>query len=215
MAVVHAPEDAPAVAPLLGLLRRAGVELILLLPDPERRFLDRIDAAVQRVVVIWSAALASGPDVTRIRAATGSPTGDRLLVLRLDATPLPPMLAGGASTLVDRCLRALAEAPAGSPVAALAVRRLALRRVMHWGLIAIAAGGGLLALVLLGWRVPQPTDSLADRAAMVAVLCIMMPMVAGLGALAWAWLDGRFLAQRVASYLVDRELEQREARLRE
>lgn len=216
LCLVHAPADGEALRPLIGLVRAAGPALRVREAGPgsPRGWLaglaDPIDGApVERVVLFWSAGLARAPRVERARGETGAVTGDRLVVLPLDPTPIPPMLAGCTSPVLDRCLRALAEGAADSIPGAISSRLATLDRVRRLG--ALAAGISLLAIagVLALWRVPTPSADPTDRAVMRVIFAILIPCVAGLFAIMWARLDRRGLAHRTGSYLIDRALEAR------
>lgn len=215
LCLVLAPTDRETLAPLLALVGSTRVALRILAPEPGEDWLAQVSepidgAEVQRVVLFWSAAAARLPRIERLRGETASLTGDRLAVLALDSTPIPPMLAGAVSPILDRCLRALSEHVAAESVPHAVVARLAsLARIRRIGTIAAAISGLLLAAVLLLWRVPSPLADPTDRLVMRVVLLIMIPGVAGVFAMLWARLDRRFLAHRAGSYLIDRALEER------
>lgn len=214
LCLVHAPADGPALAALIGLLRASKLALRVRAPVPGEGWLagigDPVDGApVERVVLVWSAAAATLRRVERLRGETGAVTGDRLTVLALDETPLPPMLARCRSPLLDRCLRALAEAPAASAAAAVAIRLAELERIRRLGALAAMVSAALVLAVLALWRVPTPAADATDRWVLRVVLLIMIPGVAGFFAMLWARLDRRFLAHRAGSYLIDGALEDR------
>lgn len=201
---VCAPADAGRLAGVAALVRSTGLAVREAHPGAE---LGEAARGAARVVLWWSAAAAAGPDVSRLRAVTGGVGGDRLLVLRLDRTPVPPLLAGRVSSVVERCLAALAEAPDLWGAEAVAHRLATLRRVTRWG-AGVAVGGAVVAGGL--WGVfGGSAEALGARVAALAVLCALVPVVGGVSAMVWAWLDRWSLARRVASYLVDRELEVR------
>lgn len=213
LCLVHAPADRAALAPLIGLLRTSKLKLRVCAPDADgwlAGVAEPIDGApVERVVLWWSAAAAALPRVERLRGETASLTGDRLALLPLDDTPIPPMLAGGHAPLLDRCLRALAEQPVDSAPAAVVLKRATLDRIRRLGAIALTISALLVAAVLVFWRFPSPRADETDRLVLRVVLLIMMPGVAGFFAMLWARLDRRFLAHRAGSYLIDRALEER------
>ena len=184
-------------------------------PETDHDWLSTVSAPIagaepERVVLFWSAAAARLPRIERLRGETASLTGDRLAVLALDDTPVPPMLAGAVSPVLDRCLRALSEhVPAASIPAAVQARLDSLADIRRVGVIAAAISALLVLAVLVLWRVPTPFADPTDRWVMRVVLLIMIPGVAGLFAMLWARIDRRFLAHRAGSYLIDRALEER------
>lgn len=216
LCLVHAPADTEALRPLIELIRAAGPALRVRMAgeDAEPGWLagigEPIDGvAVERVVLFWSAASSRAPRVERIRGETGAVMGDRLVLVALDPTPVPPMLARCASPVLDRCLRALAEGEADSIPAAITIRLATLDRVRRLGLWAMGASLAAIGAVLTLWRVPSPAADPTDRVVMRVVFVILMPCVAGLFAIIWARLDRRGLAHRAGSFLIDRALETR------
>lgn len=203
--LVRAPADAVTLMTLVRLCTQAGLGVRVVAPGEP---LGAATAGTERVVLAWSAAMAGGPDVSAIRAATGGAGGDRLLVLRLDETPLPERLAGRASPLVEACLRALAEAPVPSALAAIEHRLATLRRVARIGAL-LVLGGLSAAGVIVAFGVPDPVEGVGAQVRLLMLVCALMPPVTGVFVMLWAWLDRWSLARRVASYLVDRELEAR------
>jgi hypothetical protein len=200
--VVHDAADAGAATLVVGVLRGAGVKVRAVLASQVSADAHGACRGAERVFLLWSAAAAGDAGLHRLRSATGTPDGDRLVVLPVDDTEVAPLLASALHPMLLVCLGVLGADVGGGPLQRLAARFAQLRRLGHWG--ALAMGIFALSFLVLAevWRLPPPPMDATGQLQFATLMSLMLGVTSGIGVWLWAWLDRRFLAQRAASYLL-------------
>lgn len=201
--LLYAQADRSRVAPLAELIARSGARLDAFTATPDDPFspgwLAEALRESDRVVLAWSANAAACPRLAGILDASGARYRTRLYVMPVDAVPLPAALRSFRRVRLSRALHALGEggdAPLPDRLAHRRARLLGLRRRAWTGFIAAAA----LALGALLIREPPLL-----RMAFIAPA--FLTLGAGVVLFGWAWMDLRYLGQRIALLLADRDLD--------
>lgn len=194
--LAHAPEDAAQAETVRRLSSLGRVTPISDL------------AGASSVLVLWSRFARHDPTVGAVLEAAPCLPPGRVVTISLDGTPLPDVLRAHLQPRRVRRLRALAGDPGPdlsthTVVPGLAGRIRSLDRVGNLGFYTALATFPVVALLISGLDPLAVFLTTGVKLRVIAMLCVMMVMVAGLWGYLFARLDLRALGRRLVAMVCD------------